>query len=470
MATGRPQTALRIARAAAEMDPKYRALEEDLRHRIARQHLTAADRALVAGRFTEARYEAERARTIAHDLPDAAEVIRRIDEGEAKDRAMKARKYAKAGRYDMALKLAHGAAELDSDDPEIAELFGQVDSMRRMKEFNDLLVDVQEQFNDGKLSAVGETIAKMSALRPDDPRLAEVNAKLDEREQWIAEALKQARAAREAGEYIEAKRKYDLALSLVSDRWEINDELRASMAEGGIVELRKSGRNALEAGKPEIAAEWFERALLTRADPETEKMYREAVARIHRKALYKALDEEKDRVTAMVHLKELLEVQPDETSERILIRLGVEHAEEKMVEAVKLHDEGKTDEAVDLLTETYAIVQDQRLLDLRGALRADALIKKAVSAEQAGDYGKARSLYLDALAEGGDRPGIAKRLEDIESNPELQQRYSVAQKEIDFYKEELASAQEFMAKIEDRAKRWKSEAEQWRRKYEREAE
>ena len=62
----------------------------------------------------------------------------------------------------------------------------------------------------------------------------------------------------------------------------------------------------------------------------------------------------------------------------------------------------------------------ERLIRLRADLAAEDLLRQAVAAEQVGDYRLARSLYLQAMAAGGDRQDVSNRIDDIEVLVEMQ--------------------------------------------------
>ena len=112
-----------------------------------------------------------------------------------------------------------------------------------------------------------------------------------------------------------------------------------------------------------------------------------------------------------------------ETDENAAARLGPlkqQLVDAMIAEASQLYADDEIDQAVARLNAALAYATDERLIHLRADLVAEGLFRNAVRAEQAGDYRLARSLYLEAMAAGGDRQSVANRIDDIQVLVEMQ--------------------------------------------------
>jgi tetratricopeptide (TPR) repeat protein len=331
-------------------------------------------------------------------------------------------------------------------------------------------------------------LAQLSAFDVRVDALGTLRERYEERLALLEQELAAARAAREAGHHDQAVEHYNAAAQLVADRPDIAAARRAAIVDRQVARHVSAGRLAMDQGDYGAASEAFRQAMAVRADEQVDALLRAARGALHRQAVYEALDRD-DRSAAIEHLQQLLHIDPDDTSAAILQRLEFEHVEATLARSIGLHDAGRTPEAVDLLEATTKDFPDQRLMELRGAIRSDALVKQAVAAEKSGEYGQARELYLDALAAGGDRAAVAERIDDVEIIAALEsqieeyqrivesfesdleareQALSALREKREFLETRLADAQQMMDRLENGLRYWREEAERYREAYEQE--
>jgi len=364
---GGEEPALRLARDAASFDPTHRTTEIRIRHTVARRHLQSARRSLARDSYEQARREAQHARSIAHDLPETAEMIRQVDEAQARALADDALSYAEIGALHSAYNLARQAADLQPEDEEIAALPAKIDGLRRNRAFVPLYAAARDELSTGRLAHLQRTLRKLAELdiRQDD--VAEIAAAAEDRQRRFDATVNEARAARDAGDLNQALRLYAAACRLVTDREDIKTERQACETDSRIAALLRAGTDALEAGRWDEADDRFALAYAVQPDEQNEKRIRQVQTDFYRRTAYQALDEG-DRITAIRRLNALRQLAPDEATETILWRLCEEHVRETLAGARRLHEEGRTDAAIDALDAALADVRDQRLIDLRAEL------------------------------------------------------------------------------------------------------
>lgn len=363
----REKAALELARDAAFYDPAQRPTEVRIRHDVARRHLQRAEDDLARDAFDPARREAQYAQSIAHDLAEAAAMVQRIDETQARALADDAMSYAEIGALHAAMTLAQRAAALQPEDEEIASLPGKIDVMRRARTFAALLGAARDELSTGKLTRFDRTLARLRGLDVQHDALAELIADADARRARFDATITEARAARDAGDFDKAQRLYTAACRIVTDREDIRAEWEACEIESRLVFLLDAGTAALEEGRWEDATDYFTLAYALWPEEENQARIRQTQAAFYRKAAYEALDGG-DRLAAIRHLHALQQLENDEVTARILWRLSEEHIEETLAEARRLHEAGQTNEAIAIIDAALQIVEDQRLLDLRAEL------------------------------------------------------------------------------------------------------
>ena len=142
-----------------------------------------------------------------------------------------------------------------------------------------------------------------------------------------------ARALADAGEYSLALEQIGRAADLHPDKAMVDDLLRmveneqaASVADRQVAVLLRHGRTALQQGRYRDAADSFDRAYTLRPDEANATEIRRIQTTFHRKKVFAALDRD-DKQAAVEHLEALLQLEPDETAEKILRRLRAELGE-----------------------------------------------------------------------------------------------------------------------------------------------
>ncbi|MDY7108042.1 MAG: hypothetical protein SYC29_05345, partial [Planctomycetota bacterium] len=238
---GQESNAMRFARDAAIFDPVQRATEVRIRHEVARRHLRRAEEHLAAGQFSVARGEAQDARSIAHDLPEATALLQRINRTQARELADRATSYAEIGALHAAMTLAERAAKLQPNDEAIAALPERIDVMRRSRTFKALLGTARDELATGRMRRLDRTIARLAELDVQHETLQRLIGDAKERRERFEETLAEARAARDAGEFQRALRLYPVACRLITDRDDIRAEWNECEIESRFVFLLNAG-------------------------------------------------------------------------------------------------------------------------------------------------------------------------------------------------------------------------------------
>ncbi|UCD75634.1 MAG: hypothetical protein JSV91_01710 [Phycisphaerales bacterium] len=424
----RYEEAIRVAQQAASIETTYRPLEAHARHRYARHLLAEANTALDETRFDDARGLSQRAQTVAGDLPEPATLLRRIDAAEAAALAADARAFAEAGQFDRALRLARRAAEFQPSSAEMAELVSQLAGRQRQWEFDRLAGQISADLEANRLADMPVRLGELAGLALQPERLEALRQAYREKEDTIAAVLEQARSARIAGRFEDALGHFTTAAGLVADRPQIEAEKAACEVDRRVADLLRDGRLAFQQGKYDEAAELLSGAFTLRANSQTTSWLNQVRAARHRLAYERAL-EEGNVLDAVENLQALLRYETDEKAAARLDPLKQQLVDAMIAEASQLYAADEIAKAVMRLDAALAYATDERLIHLRADLVAENLLRQAVEAEQAGDYRLARSLYLRAMAAGGDRQDVANRIDDIKVLVEMQKILEQSQRD-----------------------------------------
>lgn len=447
MSRTRYELAVTLAGQAAEYDPAHRQLEIDARHLFAEQLLMDAESALSDGRFAAARKSAEHAHSVAHDLPAARTMLDRITYEETGILAAQARELAEAGDFERAIDLSRRAQTLRPADSELASLSSTINQAERESRFDSLAVLIKADLNAGRMTGLPERLAKLEALGVRSNELAALQASFADRAAGIEAALGDARAARLVGQFDEARGYFTKALSLVSDRPDIEAELAACRIDQRVAAALRDGRLAFQQGEYDEAARHFGRANDIRPSAQTTGWLNQTRAEQYRQSFAQALEAENLPLAAS-QLEHLLRYEPDPDGDAQLAQLRGQIVDDAIAEASQLYAADRLDEAVDSLDAALRFATDQRASQLRADLKAEALLRDAVAAELAGDYRKARKAYLDSMAQGGDRQNVSQRIDDLEALAEMQELLEQSEAESESIRNELASTLSSLADLQ----------------------
>ena len=415
----RPQEAVRLAQQAAGMEPAYRPLEARARHQWADQLLAEANQSLDEKRFDEARQRAEQAQSVSGDLPEPSVLMQRIGAAEATALAENARMFAEVGEFDRALRLARQAAELQPSDDELANLSSRIGRMQREARFDHLAAGIRADLEAKLLADMPIRLGELASLEVQSHKLGSLREAYREKEDAIKAVLVEARSARIAGRFEDAVGHFTTAEGLVADRPKIAAEKAACEIDRRVADLLRDGRLAFQQGQYDEATRMLSDAFELRANSQTTGWLNQARAALHRKAYEQAL-EAGNVLEAVDNLQAMLRYETDENAAARLGPLKQQLVDAMIAEASQLYADDEIDQAVARLNAALAYATDERLIHLRADLVAEGLFRNAVRAEQAGDYRLARSLYLEAMAAGGDRQSVANRIDDIQVLVEMQ--------------------------------------------------
>jgi tetratricopeptide (TPR) repeat protein len=415
----RSQEAVRLAQQAAGLEASYRPLEARARHQWAGRLLTEAGESLDERQFDEARRRAEQAQTVAGDLPESSVLLQRIAAAEAAALADDARTFAEVGQFDQALRLARRAADLRPSDDELADLSAHIGRKQRETIFDRLAAKIRADLEAKRLADMPIRLGELASLEVQSDKLAALRQTYREKEDAIEALLAEARSARIAGRFEDALGHFTTAEGLVADRPEIAEEKAGCEIDRRVADLLRDGRLAFQQGDYDQASRTLSDAFGLRANAQTTGWLNQARAALHRQAYEQAL-EAGNVLDAVENLQAMLRYEADETAAARLAPLKQQLVDAMIAEASQLYADDRIDQAVARLDAALAYATDERLIHLRADLVAEGLFRSAVRAEQAGDYRLARSLYLEAMAAGGDRQAVANRIDDIQVLVEMQ--------------------------------------------------
>ncbi len=425
-ASGDYQTAIQLAERAARLDPQYGSLAEASRRALAREYLDTAEVHLTAGRITEARESARAARAATEELSEPEALLARIDEAEARKVKTKILVLLNAGEFDQAHRLAVRCASLQPGDHAYATLASDVDQRRREAQFDKLFVKTDAMLADGQLEHAASLLEQMNALAVRRERLTGIRQAYQQRVDDFDELLATAREQREANRLKAAVKSYDQAIAIASDRPDVVNEHNAVVTRADAESLRIEGANALDHGEEERAIHLLQQSQSALPDARTRSLLDTANAAWHRRSMDAALDAD-DYSRAIDHGIELRTLEPSDELNMMLSHLRDRLVDEALRHASQLHATGATVQAKSALKDAMQHVSSEALDQMHEDLRADELIQRAVQEEQQGRYDRARSLYLSALAAGGDRGAIEARIDDTDALAAMQFEMEAAQ-------------------------------------------
>ncbi len=437
LASGHEQRAVETAQEAAKYDPRYCELEAKARRTQANTHLKSAQASLAQGNIQEARTFTQRAEAVANDLPDPGIMHQQINAAEADQLMSDARSYANAGEFQKAERIAVRTANLNPHDPKHADFPTEIGRMEREWEFDKHYIQTRRMLDAGQLRAFDDNIATLQALQVQHERYAELHAAGQQRHKAVAECIQGARSLHDAGEFESALRQFDIALSLVTDYPELQEEREACNIKLQISNLQRDGQIAFDQGNYAKASRLFTRSLEYQSDAVTGKRLNQSNANEHRRLYLQAIEREDD-LSALKHLKALVSYEANDDTVRMLNQLRDVLAKSAFTEASQLHNSGRTQQAVSYLDNVMVEIGNAQLVHFRADLAAEKFIQDAVAAEQRGNYPHARNLYQQALATGGDRAAVSGRINDVAILADFQKQLETKFQQVKSLEHELA--------------------------------
>ena len=298
--------------------------------------------------------------------------------------------------------------------------------------------------NTGQLAQAASQIVALTELGVRVQQVTKLHDDLAARRTRVDTMLAAAREHRNQGQLTAALAEYDQLLAIATDQPELNEERDACAARADAIARQVAGADSLDQGDERQAIELLTQSQKMLPDAHTRTLLNRANIAWQRRELDNAL-ESKDFAGAIDHGIELMTLEPSDGLSDTINNLRDRLIDEAMRQASQLHATGSTFQARMTLEAAMQRVSSPALDDLHAHIRAEELLSDAVQSEQQGRYDQARSLYLAALAAGGDRVAIEARIDDTDELAAMQFEMESAMADAAGLSRELSSMQTALA-------------------------